>query len=85
MISSLAHTCLVVGFFSLHFAPPIVLPESLSNHSILSGFSVESAEVKIICHLSCLHTSWFSSKHFMTGPKCFLPEIQADALNEITR
>lgn len=83
MFSSLDHSCLVAVFFFL--ALPIVLPESLSSHGILSSFLVKSAEVKIKCHLSCLHTSCFSSKHFMTGPKWLLPEIRADSLNEITR
>lgn len=70
---------------SLHFAPLIVLPESLSTYGILSSFSVKRAEAEIKCYLFCLHTSQFSSKHIMIGPKWFLPEIQAYTLNEITR
>lgn len=61
------------------------LPESLSNHSISSSFLVKSSEVENKCRLFCLHTSQFSRKHIMMGPKRFLPEIQSDGLNEITR
>lgn len=71
--------------FSLHFLPPIFLPESLSNHSILSSFSDKSAEVEIKCHLFCLHTSLFFSEPIMIGPKWFLSEMQAGSLNENTR